>query len=361
MKRSMIGILGWWAVLGMLMMTFNGCGGSDKTPSASDGSMASTDVGSPAKAPNGASGNGNASIALPATPLNITGGASQSKVGMSWTASVGAAGYRVHRDGVFLNVVTTPSFLDVGLNASTLYCYSISAVDAAGNESLPSAPVCITTLAVLDAAAPTILSTSPASLATEVQTDPLTISAVFSETMNVLSVINASSFTVSGVNGTISYEAATSTVTFTPSLALTPGTMYTATISGNAADVAGNRLGADHVWNFTTTAAPVVTLPAVVSTNPVKNGTNVSVSSVLTAVFSEPMDPLTVMNPSCFTVNHGVAGLVSYDIPSRTATFTPSAPLAPATVYTGTICNNAQDLAGNKMTANHVWNFTTAP
>jgi hypothetical protein len=361
MKRSLTGILGWWAVFGMLMLTFYGCGGSDKTPSASDGSMASTDVGSTAKAPNEASGSGNVPLALPATPLNITAGASQSKTGLSWTASAGVAGYRVSRDGLFLAFVTTPSFLDVGLNASTQYCYSISAVDAEGNESLPSAPVCLTTLAVLDAAAPVVLSTSPASLAVNVQTDPLTISAVFSEAMNVLSVINALSFTVSGVQGTLSYEAATSTVTFTPSITLTPGTMYTATISGNAADVAGNRLGADHVWSFTTTAAPVVTLPAVVSTNPANNGINVSVTSVITAVFSEPMDPLTVMNPSCFTVNHGVAGIVSYDIPSRMAILSPSAPLAPATTYTGTICNNVQDIAGNKMTANHAWNFTTAP
>jgi hypothetical protein len=178
--------------------------------------------------------------------------------------------------------------------------------------------------------------------------------------MNMLSVINAASFTIEGAAGTTHYEPLSNTLIFTPLAALSSGTTYTATIRGNVADVFGNPMGADHVWSFTTTAAPVVTLPTVVSTGPADNRTNVPVDAVITAEFSEAMDPLTIMNPPQFTISPGVKGLVSYDIPSRTATFTPSAPLAPATTYIGTISNNVQDLAGHRMTANHTWSFTTA-
>ena len=104
-----------------------------------------------------------------------------------------------------------------------------------------------------------------------------------------------------------------------------------------------------------------VTPPTVVSTSPADSRTNVPADAVITVVFSEAMNLLTIMNPPQFTVSPGVQGLVSYDIPSRTAIFTPSAPLAPATTYTGTISNNVQDLAGHRMTANHTWSFTTAP
>jgi hypothetical protein len=346
MKKTMKRTQVWWVAIGMIITLFAGCSGSGNPPPGITGSMASSAA---------------VTIAPLATPSNITGSGSQSKIGLSWSASAGAAGYRVYRDGIFINFVTTASFLDVGLNASTTYCYSVSAVDAAGNESPLSAPVCITTLALLDATAPTILSTSPASQAMDVQTDPLLISAVFSEPMNMLSVINPASFTIGGVAGTTHYEPLSNTVIFIPLAALSSGTTYTATIRGNVADAFGNLMGVDHIWSFTTTTAPLVTLPTVISTGPADNGTNVPVDAVITAVFSEPMDPLTIMNPPQFTISPGVQGLVSYDIASRTAIFTPSAPLAPATTYTGTISNNVQDLAGHRMTANHTWSFTTAP
>jgi hypothetical protein len=49
---------------------------------------------------------------------------------------------------------------------------------------------------------------------------------------------------------------------------------------------------------------------------------------------------------------------VSYDAPSKTATFTPSAALSPSTVYTVTV-SGAQDAAGNTMASTN-WSFTTA-
>jgi hypothetical protein len=43
-----------------------------------------------------------------------------------------------------------------------------------------------------------------------------------------------------------------STVTFTPAGGLTPNTVYTATITTGAKDLAGNTLAADYSWSFTT-------------------------------------------------------------------------------------------------------------
>src|SRR2546428_13515092 len=71
------------------------------------------------------------------------------------------------------------------------------------------------------------------------------------------------------------------------------------------------------------------------------------------------MDPSTI-STSTFIVMQGttpVAGTVSYT--NGTATFTPADNLAPLTTYTATISTGARDLAGNALTSDISWTFTT--
>jgi methionine-rich copper-binding protein CopC len=300
----------------------------------------------------------------PAAPTGLADTSSQNKIALKWAASAEAVGYKVYRDGVFIGTAQTASYVDTGLNASTPYCYTVTAIDAAGNESAASAPACLSTLApAVNVTVPTVISTSPANHATNVQTDPLTISAVFSEAMNFLTVVNVLHFTVGGVAGGINYDAANFTVTFTPSAALVSNTTYTATISKDVMDVTGIPMGSDYVWSFKTAATPVVTLPTVIATSPADNQTGVALGAAITVVFSEAMAPLTVMNPGNFSVNRGVQGLVFYEVATNTATFTPSplTPLSPATIYTGTISHTVTDLSGHQMAADYVWSFMTLP
>jgi len=62
-----------------------------------------------------------------------------------------------------------------------------------------------------------------------------------------------------------------------------------------------------------------------------------------------------------FTVANGgaVAGVVTYDAPSKTATFNPDSNLLNGTVYTATITTGVTDSAGNALLANEAWSFTT--
>jgi hypothetical protein len=105
-----------------------------------------------------------------------------------------------------------------------------------------------------DTVAPTISSTNPADGATGVAI----ITASFSEAMKA-STINATTFALSGpgavpVTGTVVYDAANEIARFVPSSALPAGTMYTATITTGATDLAGNALAGSHAWSFTTSA-----------------------------------------------------------------------------------------------------------
>jgi len=97
------------------------------------------------------------------------------------------------------------------------------------------------------------------------------------------------------------------------------------------------------------------TSPSVILTSPAGNATGVSVNTLITAMFSEALDPSTI-NTSTFTVN-GVIGTVNYS--GTTATFTPSGSLNENTTYTATITTGVRDNAGNAMASDYVWSFTT--
>jgi len=104
------------------------------------------------------------------------------------------------------------------------------------------------------------------------------------------------------------------------------------------------------------------TPPVVISTVPSNLAIDVAVNGNILATFSEDMDPATIIAAN-FTVAQGVTnvpGTVTYDVPTRIATFAPTANLiGSATVYTVTITTGVKDIMGNAMSANKVWTFTT--
>ena len=216
----------------------------------------------------------------------------------------------------------------------------------------------------LDTTAPTIVSVVPVNAATSAALEG-NLTATFSEAMDT-ATISATTFTLAGpgttaVAGVVSLSDDGLTATFNPSGTLVGSTLFTATVTTAAKDIAGNGLASDHTWTFTTGATPDTTAPTVSSTLPAANATNVAVSSNVTATFSEAMTSGT-LTTSTFTLTDpgaaAVLGAVSYT--GTTATFNPTNDLAGSTVYTATITTGAQDLANNALATSHVWTFTTA-
>jgi chitinase len=87
--------------------------------------------------------------APPSTPANLTTtSASTTQISLTWAASTDNAyvlSYRVSRDGGEIGTAPSTSFIDKELSAHTQYCYTVKAVDAAGNISQNSSQVCATT------------------------------------------------------------------------------------------------------------------------------------------------------------------------------------------------------------------------
>lgn len=227
-------------------------------------------------------------------------------------------------------------------------------------------------LAAEDGVAPGVSSVSPANNAVSVALDS-SVSATFSGAINP-ATLNTTTFTLSEagllpVAGSIALQG--QTATFTPSGLLAPSTTYVSRIKGGAAgvkDPAGTPLPVDVVWHWTTVAAASdVTPPTVVSTVPASGASLVCTGQTISALFSEAIDPTTI-NSATFTLAQTVpgtllAGVVTLDPVTRTATFAPAALLqGPGVDYTARIRGGAsgvKDLAGNPLAFDRVWTFTT--
>jgi len=290
-----------------------------------------------------------ATLSSPATNFKLTGPGTNTVAG-----TVGCAG----------SIATfTPG---IALTTNTLYTATITtgATDVAG-DPLAANYVWTFRTVLAGATLPVVIATTPANGATSVPISQA-VTATFNEAMNA-ATINAVTFTLKApgnvaVLGTVTYVAAGSVATFTPTVALTASTLYTATITTGAMDSAGNAMAANYVWTFTTAAAPDTTKPTVVATIPLNTATNVPLNQVLSATFSKAMNAATI-NAATFTLTGpgltAVAGHVAYASPGNTATFTPSANLAVSTLYTATITTAVADQSGNTLAVNYVWTFTT--
>ncbi len=100
-------------------------------------------------------------VDAPSIPTGLLAtGVSISQIDVSWNAStdnVGVAGYHLYRDDILIATTTLTSYSDIGLLESTSYAYTVSAFDAASNESATSSVAVGTTLTTPP---PTPVSTS---------------------------------------------------------------------------------------------------------------------------------------------------------------------------------------------------------
>jgi len=103
-----------------------------------------------------------------------------------------------------------------------------------------------------DTTPPTVSNTSPEDGAVDVRID-IAITATFNDAMNS-STITTESFALAGsdVSGTITYDSDIYTATFTPYANLEYDHTYTATLSTDITDEAGNPLEEDYSWSFST-------------------------------------------------------------------------------------------------------------
>ena len=279
------------------------------------------------------------------------------------------------------------------LDASTTYSARVAGARSLATGLSMANPYTwqFTTGAVIDITRPRVELTSPATTVPGPTTGvPVNtaISAVFTEAM-APATVNAGSFLLAcaapcvAPAGTVSYVVGNRTAVYAPAAALVAGQTYTATITTQATDLAGNALAgnqaalpapSNHVWTFVTAAAAPAASVSVLSTSPAAGASNVCTDATVNATFNVPsglrMDPA-AMSSAIFSVTGPAPGLapvlassVVFDAGTgRIATFTPQAPLTAGVTYRANVRSGAtgvRDLAvpANTMASDFSWTFT---
>ncbi len=216
----------------------------------------------------------------PTTPANLSAAAvSASGINLSWSASsdtVGVTGYKVFRNGTQITTVSTNSFSDSGLSASTQYSYTVAAYDAAGNTSAQSSSASATTQA------PSSDTTAPSAPAS------LTATAASATQINLTWSASTDNVAVTGYRvfrGAA--QVGTPTGTTYSDTGLTAATAYSYTVK--ATDAAGNLSVSSNTANATTQAAQQsdTTAPTITITAPTGQLTSGTTQTPLTVTTNE--------------------------------------------------------------------------
>ncbi|WP_258171283.1 fibronectin type III domain-containing protein [Paenibacillus sp. R14(2021)] len=157
----------------------------------------------------------------PTAPTNLSSPSKTStSVNLSWTAStdnIGVTGYDIYNGSTLAGTVTSGTAFTVsGLTANTAYSFTVKAKDAAGNVSLASNALSVTTNTSSDTQAPTVPSslTSPSKTSTSVNlswtasTDNIGVAGydIYNGSTLVGSTTSATTFTVSGLSASTAYS-----------------------------------------------------------------------------------------------------------------------------------------------------------
>jgi chitodextrinase len=120
-----------------------------------------------------------ADLVAPSTPPSLTSpNQTTTSISLSWgtsTDDIGVTSYNVYRGGTFIATVASPGYVDSGLVYNRAYTYKVTALDAAGNESIASTMLTVNTLP--DTTPPMVALTTPDSGQTSELTFPISANA----------------------------------------------------------------------------------------------------------------------------------------------------------------------------------------
>lgn len=203
-----------------------------------------------------------------------------------------------------------------------------------------------------DTTPPTVITTSPASSAVNVDA-AIPIAVEFSESMDTASVRLSASPSIAF--GAQSWGFGDTVLTLTPAAPLAYATSFTITVNGK--DRAGNEM-TEVSFTFTTGAPPDTQPPSVINNAPSGGALAVPITTSLSFTFSEPMNKETV--EAAFSATPATDCVFLWDATATLMTCDPMTDLAYDTAYSATLGTGAKDAAGNALVTAHSFGFTTA-
>jgi hypothetical protein len=248
-------------------------------------------------------------------------------------------------------MVTSHSITLTGLSSDTTYYFVVNSTDASDNSN-ESEEHSFTMAAV---GPPELISCVITPAPPVVQGTNVSIDCLFSEGVNYgIRIENATGALIENIG---SGTATNPDPKWWNTTTGTPAGTYTINVT---MDNSTSGLSSYNDTNtIEVTDASDITPPAV--TDYVPTGTGALISTNITATFNEAINPDTLNNETVTIEHNGtaVAGNITYDAPSKTVTLDPADDLNYSETYNATITTGVQDIAGNNMSSNITWNFTT--
>ncbi len=231
-----------------------------------------------------------------------------------------------------------------------------------------------------DVTPPTVESVSPGADETDIAVNT-NISITFSEEMDPVTItgetitVSSSAGTLSdtdngassrNVAGTLSYE--NMIATFTPEADFAFSTTFTVTVTTDVTDLAGNAIAEAYVFSFSTGEEADTTAPTVLGVTPDDGDSEIEPDTVVSATFSEPVDPATLNtdNIDVLIRGHDLSGILptplgnfELDDAGTTISFDLLDGLARGARYDVILKNGITDTAGNPLDSDFSWTFTT--
>lgn len=251
------------------------------------------------------------------------------------------------------NTVTITPSAALSLNTSYVARVTAAAQSSTGTPLTQPYFLHFRTAAATDSTAPTVLGVSPANAATGVNRSTA-VTIGFSKDMDPATITTSTITLSGGVVGTVSYNPASRSATFSPTSQLAASTAFTITVVSGASgvkDVATNQLAANFTSTFTTDGVTDVTLPKV----SFAGADNFGVAITFSEQVKTSGGPAAADNIANYTLESPVGTSISlagktvtYDGGTKTARIS-GLILQNDNTFKALVANLVQDLAGNGM------------
>lgn len=170
--------------------------------------------------------------------------------------------------------------------------------------------------------------------------------------------------------GIFEWDTENTTMAFVPSVLLEKNATYSAGVSADAKDAAGNKLAAGYFWAFTTSGEGIsggngsggktnnTAAPEILLISPADGATEVQTNSEIVLMFSEPMNR--TETEAAFSVSPAAPGTFEWEGNDKKLNFRPSQSLQTGTQYEVALSQNAKSAKGKILFMNYSWKFATA-
>ncbi|WP_143870908.1 Ig-like domain-containing protein [Catenovulum sediminis] len=212
-----------------------------------------------------------------------------------------------------------------------------------------------------DITPPLVSSVNPADAATEI-CENTNISVIFNETIarksltdESIKIIAQDTRVLSGVQSLISNNTE---LTFNPTELLADNSTYSIEVSG-VRDAAGNPLAETFTSVFTTGNCVDEERPFLVDISPVHTSANIPVNAVITAILSEPIDPVSVTEESMYVIDQSsgqrIGGILDIAENNSAISFIPNVPLLVGRRHYVYLTSAIQDTFNNPFIGTSRW------